>query len=226
MGGKSRSTRRPRRGVRRAALGKSTEFSQERARRTHESLVLAAARLFGERGYDGVGSPDIARAAKVSVGSFYRYFNDKKAVYLEVVRRLTQRAFDDSMAGLAPERFVGATRRYTISMAIDVFFAHAERNTGLWRSFLAMSMRDPEVAAIQQQVETESLRRMAALVASATTRDRVPNPQATALILYATCNQCACYSAGIIGSRDLDSPSLRKPLADFIEHALFPDAEG
>lgn len=183
--------------------------------------MLAAARLFGDRGYDAVGSPDIARAAKVSVGSFYRYFDDKKEVYLEVARRLTQRTLEDSMGGLAPERFVGATRHHTIAMAIDVFFGHAERNTGLWRSFLEMAMRDPDVAAIQQQVETQSILRLTALIASATTRERVPNPHATAVILYATCNQCACYAAGIVGSRDLESPALRKSLAEFIEQALF-----
>ncbi|MBP6628529.1 MAG: TetR/AcrR family transcriptional regulator [Kofleriaceae bacterium] len=197
-------------------------FPQERARRTYEALVSAASRQFGERGYDGVGTPEIARAAKVSVGSFYRYFDDKKQIYLEVVRRLTERAFEETMAGLSAERFLGVARHQTISMAIDVLFAHATRNTGLLRSFLEMSFRDPDVAEIQRQIERDTVRRLGLLLELVTTRDRVTDPAATAHVVYAACHQCGLIAAGVVGDGAVDSGPLRAALVAFIERSLFP----
>ena len=63
------------------------DFRQERSRRSYEALLDAATELFGKHGYDAVGTPEIANRAGVSVGTFYRYFDDKHEVYLEIMRR-------------------------------------------------------------------------------------------------------------------------------------------
>ena len=63
------------------------DFRQERARRSYQALLDAAAELFAAQGYDAVGTPEIAQKAGVSVGTFYRYFDDKHEVYLEIMRR-------------------------------------------------------------------------------------------------------------------------------------------
>lgn len=52
-----------------------------------EILLAAAARLFAERGYDGTGTEEIARAAGVSKPVLYRHFDSKKALYLALLRR-------------------------------------------------------------------------------------------------------------------------------------------
>jgi AcrR family transcriptional regulator len=43
-----------------------------------ERILLAATRLFGERGYRRVTSDDLAAAANLSVGTIYTYFGDKR----------------------------------------------------------------------------------------------------------------------------------------------------
>ncbi|HEX5063422.1 MAG TPA: helix-turn-helix domain-containing protein, partial [Kofleriaceae bacterium] len=53
------------------------EFRQERSRRSYEALLTAAEELFAVHGYDAIGTPEIAQKAGVSVGTFYRYFEDK-----------------------------------------------------------------------------------------------------------------------------------------------------
>src|ERR1043165_5996300 len=63
------------------------DFHQDRARRSYVALLDAATALFSARGYDAVGTPEIAHRAGVSVGSFYRYFDDKHEIYLEIARR-------------------------------------------------------------------------------------------------------------------------------------------
>lgn len=52
-----------------------------------EQLLECATRLFGERPYSQVSTTDIAREAGIARGLLNHYFGDKRALYLEVVRR-------------------------------------------------------------------------------------------------------------------------------------------
>src|SRR5258706_4077786 len=136
------------------------QFQQERARRTFTALVQAAQQLFGAHGYDAIGTPDIADTARVSVGTFYRYFDDKKQIYLHVIKQHSAAALQDIMAGLRPELFIGKDRKETIRLAIDVLFEHTAREAGLLRSFIEMSLPDPQVATIQPQTDDEARHRL------------------------------------------------------------------
>jgi len=49
------------------------------------SLLDSATRLLAARGFDGVNSNEIARAAGVGVGTFYLHFDDKSEVHQAVV---------------------------------------------------------------------------------------------------------------------------------------------
>src|SRR5512146_973759 len=89
------------------------DFRQERARRSYQALLDSAAELFANQGYDAVGTPEIAQKAGVSVGTFYRYFDDKHEVYLEIMRRTMVTAYRETIESLTPERFVGLARHET-----------------------------------------------------------------------------------------------------------------
>lgn len=52
-----------------------------------EQILLAAERLFAERSYVAVSTTELAREAGVARGLLNHYFGDKRALYLEVVRR-------------------------------------------------------------------------------------------------------------------------------------------
>ena len=52
-----------------------------------EQILVAAERLFAERPYAEVSTTEIARTAGVARGLLNHYFGDKRALYLEVVRR-------------------------------------------------------------------------------------------------------------------------------------------
>ncbi|WP_435769481.1 TetR/AcrR family transcriptional regulator [Nocardioides sp. SYSU DS0651] len=52
-----------------------------------EQILTAAERLFAERPYADVSTTELARAAGVARGLLNHYFGDKRALYLEVVRR-------------------------------------------------------------------------------------------------------------------------------------------
>ena len=52
-----------------------------------EQILVAAERLFAERPYVDVSTTELAAAAGVARGLLNHYFGDKRALYLEVVRR-------------------------------------------------------------------------------------------------------------------------------------------
>jgi AcrR family transcriptional regulator len=56
----------------------------ERTAATRGALVAAGRRLWAERGYADVGTPEIAAAAGVTRGAMYHQFADKSALFLAV----------------------------------------------------------------------------------------------------------------------------------------------
>jgi AcrR family transcriptional regulator len=198
------------------------DFRQDRSRRSYLALIDAATELFGARGYDAVGTPEIAQHAGVSVGTFYRYFDDKHEIYLEIARRTMVAAYRETIATLGPERFIGRARHETISETIAILFAHVMSQPQLTRSFREMSLRDPEVAELSRAFEQVSVVRLTTLIASIIPRDVVPDPEATAWVLYAGAMQTAYGLAGHIGPPPIGAERARRALTDFIERALFP----
>ncbi|OBA58088.1 TetR family transcriptional regulator [Mycobacterium sp. 1100029.7] len=63
---------------------------EERSAATRDALISAARRLWGERGYVEVGTPEIATAAGVTRGAMYHQFADKAALFREVVEVVEQ----------------------------------------------------------------------------------------------------------------------------------------
>ncbi len=67
---------------------------REKARRTggdtREMLITAAAAEFNERGYDGTDTNRIARRAGFAPQTFYRWFQDKTEIFIEVYEHWQQ----------------------------------------------------------------------------------------------------------------------------------------
>jgi AcrR family transcriptional regulator len=61
--------------------------SRQPAEVRRDQLVQAALKVFARAGYRSTGTLDIAREAGVGEPTIYRYFADKKELYLEVLRR-------------------------------------------------------------------------------------------------------------------------------------------
>jgi AcrR family transcriptional regulator len=67
----------------------------ERTEATRAALIDAARPLFAQRGYAGVGTEEIARAAGVTRGALYHHFDGKRelfeAVYVQIEVELAER---------------------------------------------------------------------------------------------------------------------------------------
>ena len=62
----------------------------ERSAATRAALIAAARRLWAERGYAAVGTPEIATAAGVTRGAMYHQFEDKASLFREVIERVEE----------------------------------------------------------------------------------------------------------------------------------------
>jgi len=70
---------------------------------SNKKLLEAARRLFVDNGYDATRPQDIARAAGVANGTFYRHFQDKEAVFLafaEQVQDELAARFEEHLEGV------------------------------------------------------------------------------------------------------------------------------
>ncbi len=70
---------------------------------TRRAILDAAEAEFGEHSYDRASVSNITRRAGVAQGTFYVYFPDKKATFIELVRQLNhrmRRSISEAIAGL------------------------------------------------------------------------------------------------------------------------------
>ena len=197
-------------------------FTQARAQRTYEALLLAAAEVFAERGYEATGTPEIAAAAGVAVGTFYRYFDDKLVCYLELSRRHLATGYHRIMDRLTPERFIGKDRDATVAEAVAVLVDHVAEAPANHRVFLEASLRVPEVQELRRAFDDASWIRLATLIGAVCPRRDVPDPEATAWVIMHACVESATAMAGIHGPPALPAARAKAALGALILRALFP----
>jgi AcrR family transcriptional regulator len=89
-----------------APSGRLRRTQEERSEATRANLIATARRLFAERGYAGVGTEEIVRAAGVTRGALYHHFTGKpellEAVYEQVEGELTKKIAGAALGGSDP----------------------------------------------------------------------------------------------------------------------------
>lgn len=175
------------------------EFKQKRAAATYDSLIAAAAKVFARRGFEAAQTPEIAAEAGVSTGALYRYFKDKRAVFVEVVKQHLQQSHDEVMAKLTPGRFVNGpdAKRAAIELVIDVLFDRVQRDAALERVYLAMSYSDPEVMRLRAEYEARGCAVLARLIDLVIAPGVVADSTAAARVIGIAAVEVAADRAGL-----------------------------
>ena len=71
------------------------KVSREQAVQNRERIVEAAAQLFRERGFDGIGVADLMKEAGLTHGGFYGHFSSKEDLIAEASARALTRSLAD-----------------------------------------------------------------------------------------------------------------------------------
>lgn len=91
-------------------------ISREQAQQNHDKVVTTAARLFRERGFDGVAVGDLMKAAGFTHGGFYNHFKSKDDLSAQALDQAfrqmdAQRARVESLDDLLTQYLSEAARR-------------------------------------------------------------------------------------------------------------------
>src|SRR5215468_8895598 len=70
------------------------ETGYARGEETRARIVLTALRLFGEQGFDGASTRDIAAAAGVNAPALQYYFDSKEGLYVACVEHIVERVWE------------------------------------------------------------------------------------------------------------------------------------
>ena len=129
--------------------------------------ILASLRqAFVEKGFDGASMQDLARAAGMSVGNFYRYFPSKAAIVQAMCgmdMAEIQKDFSDVQQSDTP--LVSLRERILAHFGEDSL-----KDGQLWAEVTAASIRKPEIGAVARQMEETITSFLSAVFARVTRR--------------------------------------------------------
>lgn len=128
------------------------------------SEILDQARAaFAEKGFDGASMQDLARAAGMSAGNFYRYFASKAAIVESLVTRELDEIEQTFHRVVNADDPLGALRAgLSERMEAGCLVEH-----GLWTEIIAAAGRKPEIAAALARMETQICDRLLRVFAHA-----------------------------------------------------------
>lgn len=132
--------------------------------RSHE--ILASIRqAFAEKGFDGASMQDLARAAGMSVGNFYRYFPSKAAIVQAMCGFDLSEIQGDFAAIQSSDKPMACLR----DRIINHFSEEAMKDGQLWAEITAAAIRKPEIGEVARQME-ETITTLLATIFAHTTR--------------------------------------------------------
>jgi AcrR family transcriptional regulator len=117
-----------------------------------DAILSSIRQIFIAKGFDGASMQDLARAAGMSVGNFYRYFPSKAAIIEALVARDlagTEQDFAAIITSPAP------MQRLRQTIAERISGKACGEDGPLWAEICAAALRKPEIAQVLARMESE-----------------------------------------------------------------------
>ena len=128
-------------------------------------ILASIRRAFAEKGFDGASMQDLARAAGMSVGNFYRYFASKAAIVTAIIEADLHGIESDFAEMLAaPEPFA------LLKQAIRQRLPHhqASKDGELWAEITAVAQRNSDIGTAACRMEGRIRTALLAVIARQT----------------------------------------------------------
>jgi AcrR family transcriptional regulator len=143
-----------------------------RRAQTQERLMVAASRVFAERGIIGASVEEICEAAGFTRGAFYSNFADKDALVLALIRQSIKTQYAAAETAIARTKAapgqMDAAELVSSALATFAEVVHSGRETILTeRELLLYAARQPALRAPYLVFAEECDRQLAALVGDA-----------------------------------------------------------
>lgn len=153
---------------------------QKRSIEIKNKIKRTAQELFSEKGYYNTSSNDIVKAAGVSIGAFYSYFKDKKALFIEILHDYNQ-----NVVAQVPVRDLQDTnlRELIEQYILAVFHAHSY-SPELHREILALAYGDNEIKGILDYYESAMIEQVAQLLKDNCDLTRITDADHAAFLIF------------------------------------------
>lgn len=130
-----------------------------------QEILDAVRNAFAKKGFDGASMQDLALAAGMSVGNFYRYFPSKSAIIEAIVAQDIAELEQDFSAILsAPDPM--QVLRAAIGLRVEEDMCKGQGS--LWAEITAAALRKPEIGTIVCRMEISVIGYLVAVFAQAT----------------------------------------------------------
>mgnify|MGYP002768342037 FL=1 len=124
---------------------------QKRSIEKKQRIKNAALKLMSEKGYFLTSSNEIAKEAGVSVGTFYSYFKDKKALYAELVDDIYSAVLALIDLNALPEQL---SIEETVGLYVTAVFKGHEYLSDFQREIAALSEQSDEFRELEMVHKT------------------------------------------------------------------------
>ncbi|MDB5812104.1 MAG: Transcriptional regulator, TetR family [Betaproteobacteria bacterium] len=132
--------------------GKSMKVSREQAAQNRERIIDTAARLFRERGFDGIGVADLMQNAGLTHGGFYGQFASKE----DLAALACERALGQSATRI--DRVIAEHPENTLQAVAASYLSKRHRdNPGDGCAFVALGAEAPRHEAGVRKVFAQAL---------------------------------------------------------------------
>lgn len=199
---------------------------QARSIEKRKKLVDAGMHLFGEKGYQGANAKEIAKVAGVSVGTFYAYFKDKKALLIEILGQHMHEVDNTILAELELMIRDRAPGREIMQTIVRLSHNSHHHSPDLLRVMLSLRYSDEDIARYAEEDDWRLNKRIVALLEQFGDRLRVTDLEAAAVVVANAMEETTHKIA--VSTPPVEAERLYDALADMVAAYLFkdPDAAG
>lgn len=130
---------------------------QRRSQKTKELIIENGKELFYKKGFNGTSSNEIAKKAGLSIGSFYSYFKDKKALFIEILIRHKNETIQTVIEEFTQNSITKNKGRKLINEFIKNIVAAHDFSAEFHREAAVLRYSDSEIERIYKDEELHAL---------------------------------------------------------------------
>ncbi|NUU63448.1 TetR/AcrR family transcriptional regulator [Paenibacillus agri] len=193
---------------------------QDRSIKTKQAIVTAAMELFSNKGYHQTNTKQIAAAAGVSTGSFYSYFTDKKAVFIEVLKYYNEALLSRVDASLAEINFDNnSDKKAVISHLVDSLILSHQVYTGFHKELSIMQLSDDEIKRLMDEQYNVGRQITLGYLQLDKEEVNVADVEAAAIVVFESVS--TIVDAIVFSSRSIAAERLKSELVNMIAKYLY-----
>ena len=159
------------------AQGTAPRRHTDQGRERKQQLLDHATSLFASRGYANTRVIDICKEAGVAKGLFYWYFENKEALFAELVRGMRVDLQRERAAAIDPAADPLTRLRQAVESSVRFIVLHTEFFT-----VVRMERREPTVSALLREASDADVAGVAHLVADCQQAGLIPSTDSPAFL--------------------------------------------